>query len=68
VLAALLGEPLAGVVPGEGLVGAEVHQRAELLVLVDAGVEADHRDARVGRRLDRAGERVRGHQRGGDAV
>ena len=29
---------------GQVLVGAEVHQRAQLLVLVDAGVEADQRD------------------------
>ncbi len=62
------GDPLAGRLTGEVLVGAEVHQRADLLVLVDAGVEGDDRDAGVDGRLDRAGERVRGGQRGGDAV
>ena len=68
VLGARLGGPLTGGLAGQRLVGAEVHQRAEVLVGVDAGVEADHRDAGVGGGLDRTGQRVRGDQGGGDRV
>ena len=43
------GDPLAGRLAGEVLVRAEVHLRADLLVLVDAGVEGDDGDAGVSR-------------------
>ena len=42
-----LGELLAGALPGDELVLADVGDRAELLVDVGAGVDRDHRDAGV---------------------
>ena len=69
MLAAVLGDPLARGLAGQLLVGgAEVHRGAEVLVLVDAGVEGHDRDLGGLGGLHRRGERVRGRQGGGDAV
>ena len=50
VLGTECGDLLANRLAGDVLIGAEVHQGTEFLVLLDAGVEGNHRDARVGRR------------------
>ena len=61
-LAPSLGDLLADSLTGDVLIGAEVHQRAEILVLLDAGVEADNRNARVDRGLHRVLHGVRRQQ------
>src|SRR6478735_1300978 len=68
VLRAVGHDALTGAGAGQVLVGAEVHQRAGVLVLVDARVEGDRGDLGRDGRLDGALERVRGGQGGGDAV
>ena len=64
----LLGEPLTGALPGQALVGAEEHQRAVLLVGVDAAVEHHTGDAGLGRLLQGGTDRAGIGQRHGDAV
>ena len=61
-------DPLARLLTGEVLVGGEVRERAGLLEVVDAGVEAVDRDPGSDGLLDRGDEGVRGDQGGGDAV
>ena len=58
-LAPILGGSLAAGLAGDGLVLAEVRQRARLLERADAGVERDHRDTRGDGLLDRRHQRRR---------
>ena len=66
--AGLLGQPLACALPGQALVGAEVHQRAVLLVGVDARVEHHAGMPGLGRLLQGRPDRVGVGQRHRDAV
>ena len=68
MLRAGIRDLLSNGLAGDGLVGAEVHDGAEFLILIDPRVEPDNRNIRLGSGLHRTLHGIWVHEGSGDAI